>query len=163
MTRRWRTVWATCESDDRIVRLGLAGSGVVVSAGRGGSLEARRVGDGSLIAPPTFTGIPDIAHIVALVAWSDGTGVRAATGAGSLHKSHRWLQRWDLVAGKEIRPAIDMNRPQVKDIDLAMLRGEQVLVVINRGVLEIALLVGRPDRSGAPAASRRRVHRRHGR
>ncbi|XVU26022.1 hypothetical protein ACQPZJ_02880 [Actinoplanes sp. CA-054009] len=137
MTSRWRMLWSTRESDDRIIRLGMAGSDVVVSADRGGLLAARRAGDGSLIAPPTVTGIPDIAHIVALATWRDGAGVRAATGAGSLHKSHRWLQRWDLVAGEEIRPAIDMNRPQVKDVNLATVGGEQVLVVINRGVLEI--------------------------
>ncbi|MEU8815456.1 hypothetical protein [Actinoplanes sp. NPDC048796] len=134
MTSRWRTVWVTGESDDQIVRLGIAHRDVVVSADHGGAIEARRAGDGSLIAPPTYTGVTGI---VALATWREGAEVRAATGAGSLHQSHRWLRRWDLVAGREIPPAVDMNQPQVKHIDPATVHGEQVLVVINRGVLEI--------------------------
>ncbi|RKR88334.1 hypothetical protein BDK92_2647 [Micromonospora pisi] len=137
MASRWRTVWATGESDDLIVRLGMAGPGVVVSADHGGALEARRADDGSLVAPPTYTGISGIRGIVALAAWRDGPIVRAATGAGSGWASYRWLQRWDLDARKEIPPAIDMNVAQVKHVDPAVVRGEQVLVVINRGTLEI--------------------------
>ncbi|XVU26020.1 hypothetical protein ACQPZJ_02870 [Actinoplanes sp. CA-054009] len=134
MTSRWRTVWATGESDERIVRLGMAGPDVVVSADHGGAIEARWAADGSPVTAPTYTGITGI---LALAPWRHGEGVRAATGAGSRHVSHRWLQRWDLVAREEIAPAIDMNVMGVKHVDPAIVHGEQVLVVVSQGVLAI--------------------------
>ncbi|GAA0513390.1 hypothetical protein Ade02nite_89490 [Paractinoplanes deccanensis] len=131
---RWQTVWAACESDERVARLAVAGPDVVVVADKGGAIQARRAGDGSPVAAPTYTGIPGI---VGLAAWRDGAAVRVATGAGSRHKSHRWLQRWDLVAREEIQPAIDFNSMRVKHIYSAVVGGEQVLVVVHRGVLAI--------------------------
>lgn len=143
MSSRWQTVWVTDSSGDRpglaghldkVVRLRLAGPDVVVSADDSGTIVARRSDDGSLVARPTRTGIPGI---VALAAWVEGVKVRAATGAGSGRSPYPWLQRWDLETGDEKEPPSKLDVPQVRHVEKAVVRGEPVLVVVHRGLLQL--------------------------
>lgn len=84
MASRWRTVWTIGESDYLIACLGTAGPAMVVPANHGGTIDARRADDGSMVAAPTSCGFP------ALATWIDGTGVRAAgDGLQPARSGHR--------------------------------------------------------------------------
>jgi WD40 repeat protein len=133
----WRPGTSAAESSDHrheISRLDLTGTGVVVAADTDGTITARQVSDGSLMTPPTRTGVRSI---VSLAAWSDGTTVRAVTGAGSGTSSHPWLQRWDLGTAEEIPPPVRLNAPQIRHVAMTVIRGENVVVVIDQGKIQL--------------------------
>ncbi|WP_405098227.1 hypothetical protein [Micromonospora sp. NBC_01412] len=119
---------------EQVARLDVAEPGVVVCVDDGGTIAARRTGDGSLVTRPTHT---NVRGVVSLVAWVDGTSVQAATGAGSPRSSHPWLQRWDLVMREEMPPPIKLGVPQVRHVGMATVRGEKVLVVVDRELLQL--------------------------
>ncbi|MFD6640354.1 WD40 repeat domain-containing protein [Micromonospora chalcea] len=117
-----------------VARLAMAESGVVVCADEGGTIAAHRAEDGSLVTAPTNT---QVRGVVSLAAWVDGTRVRAATGAGSPDASHPWVQRWDLMLREQMQPPIKVSVPQVRHVGMAKVRGERVLVVIDRELLRL--------------------------
>ncbi|MDG4832085.1 WD40 repeat domain-containing protein [Solwaraspora sp. WMMD1047] len=120
--------------DEEVALIGLAEPGVVVSVDGGGTIAARRTGDGSLVAEPTESRVPGA---VALAAWVAGESVRVAVGAGSPGSSHPWLRRWDLIARAEISPPIKVRVPQLRHVSLATVLGERVLVIIDRDLLQV--------------------------
>ncbi|NUT32081.1 MAG: hypothetical protein HOV79_03300 [Hamadaea sp.] len=117
-----------------VARLALAAPGVVVCADEGGTVAAHRTEDGTRVALPTGTGVRGV---VSLAAWTRGTGVRAATGAGSADESHPWLQRWDLVRREEMPSSIKVSVPQLRHLGMATVGGEDVLVVVDRELLQL--------------------------
>lgn len=120
--------------NEQVSVISLAEPRVVVSVDEGGTIAARQTGDGSLVTRPTES---HVRGAVALVAWADGATVRAAIGAGSATSSHPWLRRWDLVTRDEIPPPIKVGVPQLRHVCIATVRGEQVLVIVDRDLLQL--------------------------
>ncbi|WP_157411580.1 WD40 repeat domain-containing protein [Actinoplanes rectilineatus] len=121
-------------NEAKVVLLDATVPGVVVCADDGGTLMVRRSESGVLAGQVTHTGIPGFKS---LVVWEDEQNVMAGTGAGSTKASHRWLQRWNLTSGTEMTPSIELSVPQIKDLAIAVVRGERVLVTADRGLLQV--------------------------
>lgn len=112
--------------EERIAHLGVAEpAGQVVSVDAGGTLVARRIGDGAPAAVPVGTGVEGI---LSFAVWDDGRRVLAAAGSGSHLVSHPWLHRWDVIAGEEIEPPVGLHVPWLRHLVVASVRGEPVLV-----------------------------------
>lgn len=116
-------------NEERVTQIVLAGEPqTVVSVDRGGTIVGRRSETGTLTVCPLATGIE---HTNAVVAWSDGGQVIAATGAGSRRAPHGYIRRWNIATGSQEEPAIVADRSYVGHLGLSSVAGRRMLMALG--------------------------------
>ncbi|MFD0850778.1 WD40 repeat domain-containing protein [Actinomadura adrarensis] len=115
--------------DQQVIGVALtAPEDIVVSADAGGTIVARHINNGKLLAAPLVTGVEPT---LAVEAWHVDDDVIAATGSGSIHVSDQKLRRWNLSNGSPYGEPIKAHRRFVPSLSRVPVAGNDVLVTVG--------------------------------